>query len=145
QRSARERRHSGEATMSPSDARPTVVRYTAGERTTHWLIALTFVLAALSGLVLFHPALFWLSVFFGGGPWTRILHPFTGLFMLIVFLPLAASVWGDNRMLPADWQWLRRWKDVVNNREEHLPEVGRFNAGQMLLFIVLCAYMIGML
>src|SRR5437763_12623707 len=116
--------------MSPSDARPTVVRYTAGERTTHWLIALTFVLAALSGLVLFHPALFWLSVFFGGGPWTRILHPFTGLFMLIVFLSFAATVWDHNRMQPAASQWLRRARAVVTNRGEQLPEVRRRDAGQ---------------
>src|SRR5256886_5925788 len=93
--------------MGDSDRSATLERYGSGERTNHWLIALGFVLAALSGLALFHPALFWLGNFFGGGPWTRILHPFTGLFMLIVFLPLAASVWGDHRMLPADWQWLR--------------------------------------
>jgi len=114
--------------MSDNERRATVERYSSGERTNHWLIALGFVLAALSGLALFHPALFWLSNLFGGGPWTRILHPFVGLFMLIVFVPLAASVWGDNRMQAADWQWLRQLQDVVHNREERLPEVGRYNA-----------------
>jgi len=108
--------------MSDTEARPTVERYGAGERTNHWLVALGFVLAALSGLALFHPALFWLSSLFGSGTWTSILHPFIGVFMLVVFLPLAASVWDDNRMRPADWQWLRQFKDVVNNREERLPE-----------------------
>ena len=131
--------------MSASEPRPTVERYTAGERSTHWVIALSFVLAALSGLVLFHPALFWLSVFFGGGPWTRILHPFIGLFMMLVFLSFAASVWDDNRMQPPDWQWLRRWRDVVNNREEQLPEVGRYNAGQKLLFLLIVACLAGLL
>src|ERR1700733_15358509 len=95
-----------------------ILRYTAGERTNHWLVALAFVLAALSGLALFHPALFWLSNFFGGGPWTRVLHPFIGLIMVIVFVFLAASFWGENRMRPADGQWLRQDRDVVNNREE---------------------------
>jgi len=131
--------------MSDNERRATVERYSSGERTNHWLIALGFVLAALSGLALFHPALFWLSNLFGGGPWTRILHPFIGLFMLIVFLPLAASVWGDNRMQAADWQWLQHLKDVVNNREERLPEVGRYNAGQKLLFFLIGACLIGLL
>jgi formate dehydrogenase subunit gamma len=123
--------------MTDPARRDTVVRYSADVRTNHWLVALCFVLAALSGLALFHPALFWLSNLFGGGPWTRILHPFIGLFMVLVFLALSAQVWDENRFGAADWQWLRQWRDVVNNREERLPEVGRYNAGQKLVFFVL--------
>ena len=123
--------------MSNPARRDTLVRYSADVRTNHWLVALSFVLAALSGLALFHPALFWLSGLFGGGPWTRILHPFIGLFMVLVFLALSASVWHENRFGAADWQWLRQWRDVVSSREERLPEVGRYNAGQKLVFFVL--------
>jgi formate dehydrogenase subunit gamma len=129
--------------MSDSDGR-NLVRYSANVRTNHWLIALGFILAALSGLALFHPALFWFSNLFGGGPWTRILHPFIGLFAALMFLLLAAAVWGDNRMRPADWQWLRQWRDVVSNREDRLPEVGRYNAGQKLLFLVIVVGMLGL-
>jgi formate dehydrogenase subunit gamma len=131
--------------MSSSVQRDSVLRYSPGVRTNHWLVAIAFVLAALSGLALFHPALFWLSNFFGGGPWTRVLHPFIGLFMVLVFLGLAATVWDDNLLRPADWQWLRQWRDVVSNREERLPEVGRYNAGQKLLFFVLLACLLGLL
>lgn len=123
--------------MTDTERGDSIVRYPAGVRTNHWLLALSFVLAALSGLALFHPALFWFSGLFGGGPWTRILHPFIGLFMALVFVFLAATVWDDNRLQPADWKWLRQWQDVVNNREERLPEVGRYNAGQKLLFFVI--------
>ena len=117
-----------------------ILRYTAGERTNHWMVAMAFVLAALSGLALFHPALFGLSGLFGGGPWTRILHPFIGLAMLLAFLPFALRVGSENRMQPRDWAWLRQYRDVVMNREDRLPEVGRYNAGQKLVFyaIVLC-------
>src|SRR5580698_2207822 len=120
--------------------RDLIVRYDAGERTNHWLVAIVFVLAALSGLALFHPALFFLSNLLGGGPWTRILHPYLGLTMLLLFLFLAARVARYNRMQPQDWQWLRQYRDVIANREDRLPEVGRYNAGQKLLFwaIVLC-------
>src|ERR1700686_1699922 len=125
--------------MSFQDGKGPIVRYAAATRINHWIVAFAFVLTALSGLALFHPALFWLSNFFGGGPWTRVLHPFIGLFMVIVFVFLAASFWDENLMRPADWQWLRQYRDVVNNREERLPEVGRYNGGQKLLFFVIIA------
>src|SRR6516164_3479706 len=123
--------------MSDPARRDTLLRYSAAVRSNHWLVAMAFVLAALSGLALFHPALFWLSYLFGGGPWTRVLHPFIGLFMVLVFLGLSSRVWDENRLASADWQWLRQWRDLVNNREERLPEVGRYNGGQKLLFFVL--------
>lgn len=131
--------------MSDPDSRGTLVRYTAGERTNHWIVAIAFVLVALSGFALFHPALFWLTNFFGGGTWTRILHPIIGLIMMLAFLFLAASVWKDNRLRDGDWTWLRQIKDVINNREEKLPEVGRYNAGQKLLFYVIVVCMVGLL
>jgi formate dehydrogenase subunit gamma len=130
---------------SDSERRDRLVRYTANQRTNHWLISLAFVLAALSGLALFHPALFWLSHLFGGGPWTRILHPIIGLIMTVAFTLLAVAFWKDNRMQPRDWRWLRRMRDVVNNREERLPEVGRYNGGQKLLFFVIVVCMLGLL
>jgi formate dehydrogenase subunit gamma len=118
-----------------------IERYTANERTNHWIVAIAFVVTALSGLALFHPALFWLSALFGGGTWTRILHPFLGLVMMISFAVLAAGMWSYNKMERRDWQWMRQSRDVVNNREERLPEVGRYNAGQKLMFfwLVICA------
>lgn len=117
-----------------------ILRYGPATRINHWIVAISFVLLALSGLALFHPALFWLTNLFGGGPWTRILHPFIGIVMVIAFALIATKLWRDNVMQPYDWQWLRQMKDVVNNREESLPEVGKYNAGQKLLFytIVLC-------
>jgi formate dehydrogenase subunit gamma len=122
-----------------------IVRYTAGTRINHWIVAISFVLLALSGLSLFHPALFWLTNLFGGGPWTRILHPFIGVFMVLMFSMLAVKFWKDNYLQARDRQWLRQIKDVVNNREENLPEVGRYNAGQKLLFFVIVACLIGLL
>ncbi|MFX5563120.1 cytochrome b/b6 domain-containing protein, partial [Acinetobacter baumannii] len=45
----------------------------------------------------------------------------------------------------SDIQWLKQWRDVVSNREENLPEVGRYNAGQKLLFWVLLLSMLTLL
>ncbi|EUC11811.1 UNVERIFIED_ORG: formate dehydrogenase subunit gamma [Burkholderia sp. CF145] len=114
-----------------------IVRYTPNERTNHWITAITFVLLALSGLALFHPSMFWLSALFGGGQWTRILHPFIGLVMFVSFMILALRLWHHNYLDADDRQWLRQINDVLTNREDRLPEVGRYNAGQKLLFFVL--------
>jgi len=111
-----------------------IERYSPNTRTNHWLVTICFFLAALSGLAMFDPALAWLAQVFGGGPWTRILHPFFGLAMVILFLFLALRVATENRMMADDKQWLRQWRDVVSNHEEKLPEVGKYNAGQKMIF-----------
>jgi formate dehydrogenase subunit gamma len=121
-----------------------IERYSAATRINHWIVAICFILLASSGLALFHPALFWLTNLFGGGPWTRILHPFLGCFMVLAFFLLAVKFWRHNYLEARDWTWLRKIDDVVANREEALPEVGRYNAGQKLLFftIVVCLPML---
>ncbi|HEF4736149.1 formate dehydrogenase subunit gamma [Burkholderia multivorans] len=116
-----------------------IVRYTANERTNHWITAITFVLLALSGLALFHPSMFWLTALFGGGQWTRILHPFVGLVMFVSFALLVVRFWHHNLLDADDRQWIRQIDDVVANREDRLPPVGRYNAGQKLLFFTLVA------
>ena len=73
-------------------------RYNANERSNHWAVALLFILSSLSGMALFHPALFWLSNLFGGGTWTRILHPFIGVLMSILFVLMALRFAGRNRI-----------------------------------------------
>jgi formate dehydrogenase subunit gamma len=119
-----------------------IVRYTPNERTNHWITAITFVLLALSGLALFHPSLFWLTALFGGGQWTRILHPFIGLVMFVSFLILALRFWHHNYLDQSDIQWLKQIDDVLANREDKLPEIGRYNAGQKLLFFVMVACLV---
>lgn len=122
-----------------------IQRYTPSERSNHWAVAILFFLAGLSGLALFHPALFWLSSLFGGGVWTRILHPFLGLAMFVLFLIMAIRFAHHNRLNANDRQWLGQMGDVLNNREDRLPEVGRYNAGQKLLFWVLVLCMLVLL
>ncbi|HEY8521289.1 MAG TPA: formate dehydrogenase subunit gamma [Gammaproteobacteria bacterium] len=131
--------------MPEPERRLMLERYSANVRTNHWIVAALFVLAALSGLALFHPALYWLAALFGGGPWTRILHPIMGVLMTVAFVLLAGAVFRDNLMDARDWEWLRRVGHVLRNREEELPAVGRYNAGQKLLFFVLVVALAGLL
>ena len=111
-----------------------IERYKPADRANHWLTAITTILAALSGLALFHPAFFWFTNLFGGGTWTRILHPFVGVVLAVSFGLLAQRFYADNRFTDADREWVRRIRDVMANRDQNLPEVGRYNAGQKYLF-----------
>jgi formate dehydrogenase subunit gamma len=117
-----------------------VRRYAADERYAHWLTAIAFVLVAVSGLALYHPSMYWMSGLLGGGQWTRILHPFIGIFMCVVFFYLALRVWADNRMTDADRKWLGSASDIMAKRPVNVPEPGRYNGGQKVLFklLVLC-------
>lgn len=117
-----------------TQAAKSIQRYSAPERFNHWITAITFLMLSFSGLALFHPSMFWFSQFFGGGTWTRILHPFIGVLMFLSFSGLALRFWHHNLLDRNDWRWLRLIGDVVRNREDRLPEVGRYNAGQKLLF-----------
>ena len=81
-----------------------IERYTPNDRSFHWATAISFILLAISGLAMFHPALFWLSNLLGGGQWTRILHPFIGLLMFGLFAILVFRFWHHNLMEPVDWQ-----------------------------------------
>lgn len=123
----------------------TIERYTEGERMTHWVVALTFVLAALSGLAFFHPSFFFLSNLFGGGSWTRILHPFIGLVMFVAFLSMARHHWADNQMTDTDREWAKKARDLIMGRHPQMPPAGKFNAGQKRLFMVLVVSMVVLL
>jgi formate dehydrogenase subunit gamma len=120
-------------------------RYSDGERMTHWVVALTFVLAGLSGLAFFHPSMFFFSNLFGGGPWTKVLHPFIGLVMFFAFMLMAVHHWRDNLMKPGDAEWRAKSRDLLMGRHPQMPEAGKFNAGQKLLFWVLLVSMLVLL
>lgn len=111
-----------------------IPRYSTGDRVNHWIVAITFVLAALAGLALFHPFFFWLSSLFGGGTWTRILHPFLGMVMAVFFLGTYLRFRADNHITAADREWMRHGREILRNHEPHIPEVGKYNAGQKYLF-----------
>lgn len=114
---------------------PVVVsRYRGFTRANHWLTALCMILLLLSGFALFHPALYGLSSLFGGGQVVRWLHPIVGVVMFISFLILFLQMWKLNLPRPEDCAWLGKIGDVLKGKEENLPELGKYNAGQKAMF-----------
>lgn len=117
-----------------SGYRPTVRRYTAAARLNHWVTAISLVLLAISGLGLFHPDLFFLTALFGGGSWTRAIHPWIGVVLVVSFLGLFFRFVKLNLPVNEDAQWIKALPDVLKGHEEKLPEIGKYNAGQKLVF-----------
>lgn len=114
-------------------------RYNASERANHWTVGISFILLALSGLAFFHPAFFPLTQFFGGPTWTRILHPFIGVVMVLAFVVMFLRFKALNQMTPTDWEWVNRVKEMVDGDDHNMPEQGKYNGGQKLLFWALAA------
>ena len=112
----------------------TLIRNPVGARINHWITAGCFVLLMLSGLSMFDPLLFWLSALFGGGQSTRAIHPWIGVVLLVSYTGLIVQYWRDNMWTRDDIAWLRAVRRVLENEEEGVPEVARFNAGQKFVF-----------
>jgi formate dehydrogenase subunit gamma len=119
-------------------------RYTASERANHWLLGICFILLALSGLAFFHPAFFPLAQLFGGGVWARILHPFLGVVMAVSFLSIFLRFRELNVMTPADKEWLSRAGEMVDGNDHNMPEQGKYNGGQKMMFWVIAVCMLAL-
>jgi len=122
-----------------------VVRYTAAERGNHWAVGISFILLALSGLALFHPAFYPLSILLGGGVWTRILHPFIGVLMALLFVMMFFRFWKLNIITPTDKEWLNNVGELLAGNEHKMPEAGKYNGGQKVMFWALAACMLVLL
>ncbi len=109
-------------------------RYSDGDRMNHWFIALTFILAGLSGLAFFHPSLFFFTNFFGGGSWTRILHPIFGVLMVLGFFLLFMKLWRDNLVTRQDREWGKHAGRMLGGDKSGMPPAGKYNYAQKLVF-----------
>lgn len=118
------------------DAEP-VLRYTLRERVMHWLAGLSYLYLLLTGLALFTPHLYWIAAVLGGGSTVRLWHPWVGI------LFAAAVIWMDilwnreMRAIPEDREWNHKVGLYVENRDEEMPPVGRFNPGQKQYYWVM--------
>ena len=120
-------------------AQPTgrlIERFNAVERAAHWTTAITFVILALSGIVMFfgkHIILPWLG--YTGFSWlstiSKNLHNFIGpLFMFAIVVTFLLFV-KDNFVHGEDWKWLSNIGGVFTGKE--YPS-GRFNMLEKLWF-----------
>jgi|ERR1043166_754523 formate dehydrogenase subunit gamma len=113
-----------------------LLRHPVYTRVLHWLVAISFVLSLLSGFAVYSPWLYrWLTPLFGGGPLTRLLHPWFGLAFDIFFFFQFVNWFAPMAWTEADRRWMRRIKEYMTNEEKvEAEDVGFFNGGQKLYF-----------
>lgn len=115
-----------------------VPRFNAFERANHWMTASSFILMALTGLVLIYGRSVirpWLgpdafAELARGSVWVHMsmILPFA----LGIVVMIAVWLW-QNLPSRLDWQWLKRGGGFLSDRSEN-PPAERFNAGQKLVF-----------
>jgi formate dehydrogenase subunit gamma len=113
-----------------------IERFTPFERILHWTTAISFVILAISGLVLlfgkyvvlplFGYTLFsWLAIL------SKTLHNFVGPLFVVCTLFMTVVFIGHNIPRAYDWVWIKKFGGMVSG--EHVP-AGKSNAGQKLWF-----------
>lgn len=112
----------------------TVSRYRGITRLNHWVTAASLIALALSGLAFFSPSLYFLTGLFGGGQITRWLHPILGVVLFFSFFLLFLQMWRLNLPRREDVTWVANLDELIKDREENLPELGKYNAGQKFVF-----------
>lgn len=112
-------------------------RFTAAERLNHWTVVICAVLLMLSGLAFFHPSFFWLTNMFGGGQLARAIHPWIGVVLAVSFVGMGVRFFRQNIWTADDFRWMGRLGDVIAHRDERIPEAGRFNAAQKIVFYLM--------
>ncbi len=109
-------------------------RFTFVERLVHWVVGVSFVILLITGLAFSYPSLFWMTVFLGGGPSTRFLHPWIGL-AFTVGLVLMFFLWlRDMYIGRADVVWMRAIKHYARHEKDKVPPTGKYNGGQKVFF-----------
>ncbi len=113
-----------------------IERFNAVERVSHWVVAISFVFLALSGIVILwgkHIILPWLG--YSGFSWLTVLskniHNFVGPLFIFSIVVMFLIYVKDNFFAPGDGAWLARAGGMLSGNE--MPS-GRFNAGEKLWF-----------
>jgi formate dehydrogenase subunit gamma len=113
-----------------------ILRYRAGQRVVHWVLAVSFLLLLATGLMLLWPAL---SSLAAGGLSRTLQLVGALLFLSVPVLYLILDRHGLKETIIEsftydrdDWEWLVRSPRYFLGRASGMPPQGRLNAGQKL-------------
>lgn len=120
-----------------------IQRYSRAERVNHWIVALCFVLLAISGLAFFYPAFFWLTGVFGTPQLARMIHPIIGVIMFLGFARQFLRYWHHNFFTKDDVTWMTSVWKVLNGHE--VGDTGKYNGGQKGMFWLMTGCMLVLL
>ena len=111
-----------------------IVRTKFIDRACHWTVVICFFLVAVSGISFFFPTLQWLTETFGTPQMGRILHPFFGVLIFVVLMFMFVRFVHHNIPDKQDIPWVKGIVEVLKGNEHHVARVGKYNAGQKMMF-----------
>jgi len=114
-----------------------ILRYTLRERVVHWVAAVTYCYVLLTGLAFYSPHLYWIATLLGGAPTSRFWHPWIAVAFMAVLAWMLRAWRGDMRITANDRVWGKEVKRYIENEDESLPPIDRFNLGQKYFFWVM--------
>src|SRR5262245_58287040 len=96
-----------------------LLRHPVYTRIVHWTSAAFFVAALLTGFAVYTPWMYrWLAPLFGGGPMTRLLHPWFGLAFCIAFTFQILNWLTEMAWNADDRRWMGRIREYVSNADK---------------------------
>lgn len=123
-----------------------IVRHRLATRLIHWSVALTFVVALVSGMPIWTPLFGWMASLVGGLHVARVIHPYAGVLFFIASVFQFVHWLPDMRLRRDEKSWLgprlldyMRWKTVPS------PDEGKYNGGQKVFFYAACLAALGLL
>lgn len=109
-----------------------IIRYSASVRINHWLMVIFFLFTAISGLGFFFPSLNWLMNILGTPQLARVLHPWLGTVMFVLFVGMFVRYFKHNFIEKQDIVWAKNIGKILKNEEA--GDVGQYNLGQKGVF-----------
>ena len=111
-----------------------ILRTPLPDRLCHWTMVVCFFLVALSGLSWLFPSLNWLNSVFGTPQLARLLHPFFGVVVFVALVYLFIRFVKYNLFAKEDRIWVQNVKSVLAGDHSKKLRIGKYNAGQKVLF-----------
>jgi formate dehydrogenase subunit gamma len=113
-----------------------ILRFTAWERTVHWATAISFIVMAITGLIIMfgknvllplmgHDPFSWVAVI------SKYLHNFVGPLFIVCSVIMFVTFVRRNFFRRWDWQWIKQGGGLITHK--HIP-ADFFNAGEKLWF-----------
>lgn len=138
----------GPLTMHASPTGREIERFDLWDRIVHWATAISFVILAISGIILLFGKYFVLPVFgYTIFSWLAILsknvHNFVGPLFIFCSIVMFVTFVKSNLWRTYDWVWVKKLGGLIS--KEHVPS-GRNNAGSKAWFwggVVLLGIVVG--
>lgn len=128
----------GRIPMKEPESGQTVLRFTAFERANHWLTATSFLLMALTGLIILYGQSL-IRPWLGADAYAEVarasawLHVVFAIPFIIGVIVMAVLWTRQNIPERLDWEWLKRGGGFASDVGPN-PPARKFNAGQKLVF-----------